>query len=185
MDSTTLSSWTIHSGIQELKLLLDQHFQANLVCHRWVPFHEIILFNDSSVLEQALHPRLLASIHSALSQPWNSLRCNCCSESSESQSFLPDTCIVYSLYHEFGRMINLYDWYIAFSSLLKKSSSIASSSLSKKRRKYTKVDVESNHKVDFTLLPRFIRSVSELQVIGLVKPTRKKADHVLRLTWTS
>ncbi|KAJ8314835.1 hypothetical protein KUTeg_006985 [Tegillarca granosa] len=30
---------------------------------------------------------------------------------------------------------------------------------------------------------RFIRAVSELQFLGFVKPTKRKTDHVARLTW--
>lgn len=30
---------------------------------------------------------------------------------------------------------------------------------------------------------RFIRAVSELELLGFVKPTKRKTDHVARLTW--
>ena len=33
------------------------------------------------------------------------------------------------------------------------------------------------------LRARFIRAVSELQFLGFVKPTKRKTDHVARLTW--
>ena len=31
---------------------------------------------------------------------------------------------------------------------------------------------------------RFVRAVSELQFLGLIKATNKKFDHVTRLTWS-
>lgn len=30
---------------------------------------------------------------------------------------------------------------------------------------------------------RFIQAVSELQLLGFIKPTQRKTDHVQRLTW--
>lgn len=30
---------------------------------------------------------------------------------------------------------------------------------------------------------RFIRAVSELELLGFIKPTKRKTDHVARLTW--
>ena len=30
---------------------------------------------------------------------------------------------------------------------------------------------------------RFIKSISELQFLGFIKPTGRKTDHVVRLTW--
>lgn len=30
---------------------------------------------------------------------------------------------------------------------------------------------------------RFIRAVSELELLGFIKPTKQKTDHVARLTW--
>ena len=42
-----------------------------------------------------------------------------------------------------------------------------------------------NHFVsDHCFRARFIRSVSELQFLGFIKSTKKKTDHVQRLTWT-
>ena len=38
-------------------------------------------------------------------------------------------------------------------------------------------------KPDKLLQARFIRAVSELQFLGFVKPTKRKTDHVARLTW--
>ena len=32
----------------------------------------------------------------------------------------PDACVLYKLYLECGRMINLYDWFVAFSSVIEK-----------------------------------------------------------------
>jgi hypothetical protein len=68
---------------------------------------------------------------------------------------LPDICIAYALYRECGSMINLCDWYTAFVARLEAPNSYA----------------------------RFLRVVGELQFLGLIRPTRRRTDHVLRLYW--
>jgi origin recognition complex subunit 3 len=37
--------------------------------------------------------------------------------------------------------------------------------------------------VPLSVQARFARAVTELQFLGLVKPTKRKVDHVQRLTW--
>ncbi|CEG79751.1 hypothetical protein RMATCC62417_14180 [Rhizopus microsporus] len=63
-------------------------------------------------------------------------------------------------------MINLYDWFVAFSSVIEKE----------KRDK----PLEENE-----AQARFIKSVAELQFLGFIKPTQRKTDHVQRLTWSN
>jgi origin recognition complex subunit 3 len=36
---------------------------------------------------------------------------------------------------------------------------------------------------DTIISARFIQAVSELQLLGFIKPTQRKTDHVQRLTW--
>ena len=187
------NSSTFNSFLERFRFSLEEHFQRHLVCYHWVPLHEVILFNDHHQLEQALHPQLRSSIHFALTEPESILQCHCCHSSSSSTSSpstsQSDISLLYNLYHEFGRMINLYDWYMAFASLASPSSSSTNTHQlrpSEKRRKTLKSEsaTPTTDTINRSLLARFIRSISELQIIGLIKPTRRKTDHVLRLTWT-
>lgn len=57
-------------------------------------------------------------------------------------------------------MINMYDWFVGFGSILE-------------QRKLSQQEI----------LARFIRSVRELNWLGFIKPTQRKSDHVLRLIW--
>jgi origin recognition complex subunit 3 len=187
------NSSSFHSLMDRFRSSLEEHFQRHLVCYHWVPLHEVILFNDHHQLEQALHPQLRSSIHMALTEPQSILQCHCCNASSSSSSISSpspsrsDISLLYNLYHEFGRMINLYDWYMAFASLASPSSSSTDTRQlrpSEKRRKLITSESSPTDAINMSLLARFIRSISELQIIGLIKPTRRKTDHVLRLTWT-
>lgn len=70
----------------------------------------------------------------------------------------PDVCQVYELFHEHGRLISLHDWIQSFNSLLGKK----------------KITTETH--------ARFIRAVSELHFMGYLKPTKRKTDHVAKLS---
>lgn len=62
-------------------------------------------------------------------------------------------------------MINLYDWLIAFGTIIEKE---------------TTTGVGPDHAM---IQSRFLRAIDELQFLGFIKPTSRKTDHVLRLTW--
>jgi origin recognition complex subunit 3 len=72
-----------------------------------------------------------------------------------------DVSILYKLHLECGRLINLYDWFVAFKSI---------------------VDPKETQESK-TLQIRFMKATTELQFMGFIKPTERKTDHVERLTW--
>lgn len=73
-----------------------------------------------------------------------------------------DTCVAYKIYRDCPRLINLYEWFDAFCLLMEN-------------------DDASRSRLE--LQARFVRCVSELEFMGFIKLTKKKTDHVLRLTW--
>ncbi|XP_010149587.1 PREDICTED: origin recognition complex subunit 3-like, partial [Eurypyga helias] len=82
----------------------------------------------------------------------------------------PDICIVYKLHLECGRLINLVDWLEAFATVVSAAEG-------------PNTDAASSDQVDDIIHARFIRAVSELELLGFVKPSKQKTDHVARLTW--
>ncbi|CAA7266184.1 unnamed protein product [Cyclocybe aegerita] len=110
---------------------------------------------------------------------------------------LPDTSILFKRYLDSGKMVNVYDWYEAFKSVLDTqrtqlleaaamSSGTPSSSPRKRGRKpknqqplldTTEVEEE---KWGIETQARFIRALHELDYLGFIKHTGRKADHVLR-----
>ena len=70
----------------------------------------------------------------------------------------PHLCHLYELYHEQGRLISLHDWIQSFHVILDKK------------------------KISNEIHAKFIRSVSELQFMGYLKPTKRKTDHVAKLS---
>ncbi|KAG0009974.1 hypothetical protein BGZ80_001889 [Entomortierella chlamydospora] len=174
------------------------------------------LFNVAAL---AFLPQPRASIQTALGQPELYLNCDCChppsgaegASTSRAEMVLPtqhDVCILYKLYVECGRLINMYDWFTAFGMILERGVGVEgdggddgngdegadSSGRAKKRakvqpKKATKKKSEESVKKEGLdqkeVQARFISGVAELQFMGFIKPTNRKTDHVQRLTWGS
>ena len=70
----------------------------------------------------------------------------------------PDLCHLYDLFQEHGRMISLHDWIQSFNAMLGKK----------------KISSETH--------AQFISAVSELHFMGYLKPTKRKTDHVAKLS---
>uniref|UniRef100_A0A8C9MIX4 Origin recognition complex subunit 3 n=1 Tax=Serinus canaria TaxID=9135 RepID=A0A8C9MIX4_SERCA len=132
--------------------------------------HEVVYFNGAAVLRGHLNAAPRTALHTALNNPhWylknQALRCDGGGISNKA----PDICIVYKLHLECGRLINLVDWLEAFSTVVMAAEEPN--------------DAASSDQVDDVIHARFIRAVSELELLGFIKPSKQKTDHVARLTW--
>ncbi|XP_014118787.1 PREDICTED: origin recognition complex subunit 3 isoform X2 [Pseudopodoces humilis] len=133
--------------------------------------HEIVYFNAATVLRGHLNAAPRTALHTALNNPhWylknEALKCDGGGISNKA----PDICIVYKLHLECGRLINLVDWLEAFSTVVTAAEE-------------PNGDAASSDQVDDIIHARFIRAVSELELLGFIKPSKQKTDHVARLTW--
>ena len=75
--------------------------------------------------------------------------------------------MAYKLHGECGRLINLYDWMQSWISIVAKD----------------RGDDEDEDDRAMRLQARFTQSVSSLQFLGFVRPSKRKTDHMQRLTW--
>ncbi|XP_064628742.1 origin recognition complex subunit 3-like isoform X2 [Lineus longissimus] len=142
-------------------------FRQYLRCYKQFPLHEAVYYDAANEVKKHMNASPRAAIHTALSNPYFYLQNDVLKQDTSSVTpDLPDICIVYKLHLECGRLINLYDWLQAFIMIVTATEEKASS-----------------RKPDKTLQARFIRAVSELQFLGFIKPTKRKTDHVARLTW--
>lgn len=105
---------------------------------------------------------------------------------------MPDICIAYKLHLEWGKMINLYDWLMGFLYIVDPKEE---DDLSDKSKKV--VDPHVQYPYFFCFLPlllrwsflnrafraRFTQAVAELEYLGFIKSSKRKTDHVIRLTW--
>ncbi|KAH9484392.1 Origin recognition complex subunit 3 [Psilocybe cubensis] len=112
---------------------------------------------------------------------------------------LPDTSILFKRYLDSGRMINVYDWFESFKTVLDtqrekiQDLQVQEPATPKKRRgqksKMQPVEkqetpkamtAEEEEKWNLEVQARFVRALHELDYLGFIKHTGRKADHVLR-----
>ncbi|KAF9045577.1 origin recognition complex subunit 3 N-terminus-domain-containing protein [Panaeolus papilionaceus] len=106
---------------------------------------------------------------------------------------LPDTSILFKRYLDSGRMINVYDWFESFKvvldtqrSELRSANEGTKTPSPKKRGKGKKQPGETEEEIEkwnVEVQARFIRALHELDYLGFIKHTTRKADHVLRTTF--
>lgn len=143
-------------------------FTEHLKCPGVLPLHEAFYFDQVTSLRQHLAPSPRAAVQTALSNPNWYFRKKC-REDATPNSKMPGICTIYQLHLECGRLINLYDWLQSFITIMEPESA-------------DKEDAKKET-VNPLLQAQFIQGVSELQLLGFIKPTQRKTDHVQRLTW--
>ncbi|KAL5481977.1 hypothetical protein EMCRGX_G022254 [Ephydatia muelleri] len=153
--------------IDFFKELVSKH----LCCPHVLPLHEVAYFTNVSTLSKHLSPSPRAAIQIALSKPDYYLNsAGSCDNDTGLTANMPDVCIIYQLHLECGKMINLFDWMQAFIAVVQPD-------------KLKEKESKKKQEVEPALQARFAQAVSELQLLGFVKPTQRKTDHVQRLTW--
>ncbi|XP_044148416.1 origin recognition complex subunit 3 isoform X2 [Bufo gargarizans] len=159
-----------HSRFESLRLevvdFLDGLVRDYLTPPEEQPLYEVVYFSSATILRKHLNAVPRIALHTALNNPSTYLKS--LENDGTLSSAAPDICIAYKLHLECGRLINLYDWLEAFATVVNADEDRDSDSLKQ---------------VDDMTHARFIRAVSELELLGFVKPTKQKTDHVARLTW--
>ena len=140
------------SSQQESLVSRLENYYATLTAPTTWALHEIMWFTNHQELKTLLGGNCRAALHRALTQPNLYLQC-------ESDEVMPDICNVYELYTEHGKLISLHDWLQSYSARCKKGG-----------------------KVNKEVHAKFIRAVSELHFLGYLKPTKRKTDHVAKLS---
>ncbi|XP_018352280.1 PREDICTED: origin recognition complex subunit 3 [Trachymyrmex septentrionalis] len=142
-------------------------FSVHLIDPSRVTAHEIFCYSDGNQAKHHIRGSLRAAMHTGLSDPQMYLDCDCCKLENDDDipRTLPDLSIIYKLHLESRKLINMYDWLQAF---------------------LTIVDPQTQHAeqrdVDPLFQARFTQAVAALQFLGFIKTSRRKTDHVKRLT---
>lgn len=145
--------------------LLEEYFSSALINPKDLVFHEIFLYDLQSPHREAFTPRPRHAVERALATPVDYLACDCCApqpgEGDEAtlSATQPATAIVYQLYLESGNLINASDLWQAFQAVVGEDKS-----------------EEEN-------MALFQRALAELQYLGMIKSTRKRADHIAKVAW--
>lgn len=151
-----------------------------------------------------INPNIRASIVSGLLRPLDYVNLDDVRQQEPELWELPDTSILFKRYLDSGKMINVYDWFESFAVVLesqkrhrKKSKLNGNNSKTttprkgKGKGKQRQVDdamdedeegenEEDEEKWKMEVQARFMRSLHELDYLGFIKHTGRKADHVLR-----
>ncbi|NWX82707.1 ORC3 protein, partial [Nothoprocta pentlandii] len=133
--------------------------------------HELVYFSRAGALREHLNAAPRVALHTALNNPGCYLKHQALrSDGGSLSNKAPDVCIVYKLHLECGRLINLVDWLEAFATVVTAAEGPSG-------------DAAVSDQVDDVIHARFIRAVSELELLGFIKASKQKTDHVARLTW--
>ncbi|XP_066468688.1 origin recognition complex subunit 3 isoform X2 [Tiliqua scincoides] len=150
---------------------IDSLVRKHLLPAEMQILHEMVYFSSTHILREHLNAAPRVALHTALNDPYFYLKNEALkSDAGCISNTAPDICIAYKLHLECGRLINLVDWLEAFSIVVTAAEDPNST---------------AKDQVDDIIHARFIRAVSELELLGFIKPTKQKTDHVARLTWGS
>ncbi|XP_060229431.1 origin recognition complex subunit 3 isoform X2 [Meriones unguiculatus] len=150
---------------------IDSLVRDYLVPPESQPLHEVVYFSGAHTLREHLNAAPRIALHTALNNPYYYLKNEALkSEEGCIPNSAPDICIAYKLHLECSRLINLVDWSEAFATVVTAAEKMDANST-------------TSEEMSEIIHARFIRAVSELELLGFIKPTKKKTDHVARLTW--
>ncbi|KAG0133228.1 origin recognition complex subunit 3 N-terminus-domain-containing protein [Tuber indicum] len=144
----------------EYSALVHQHGLQNVL------LHEVFFYDLRSPHSAVFAPKPRSTIERGLSQPQDYLACSCCTSADGDEVGIrgtqPPASIIYQLYLESGALINIYDLWSAFYSVI--------------------AGEEEEFDVP-TAQALFYRSLAEMRFLGFVKHTKKKTDHIAKLAW--
>ncbi|KAF2397608.1 hypothetical protein EJ06DRAFT_533220 [Trichodelitschia bisporula] len=144
---------------------LEGYLSDLLIDPEDVLLSEITIYDRKAPHKLAFEPKPRHAIERALFAPHDYLNCDCCPvgtgpDSEGTLSFTqPPTSILYQLHLESGPLINVSDLFSAFRAIM---------------------DEEAEEK---QILYLFQRALAELKYLGMVKSTRKKTDHIAKVSW--
>ncbi|PWW78804.1 hypothetical protein C7212DRAFT_273164 [Tuber magnatum] len=156
--------------VQQVYTIAESYLTANFNTSQHglqnVLLHEIFFYDLRSPHSAVFAPKPRSTIERGLSQPQDYLACSCCTSADGEEVGIrgtqPPTSIIYQLYLESGALINIYDLWSAFYSVI------------------------AGDDEDFdvpTAQALFYRSLAEMRFLGFVKHTKKKTDHIAKLAW--
>lgn len=132
--------------------------------------HEIWLYDAKAPYRAVFVPRPRGVFERSLTRPQDYLACSCCTGNGDGLSRkAPATSVLYHLYKEGGSLVNVADLWTAFHGI---------------------VGDDDNDDEDYDddeaermVLMQFYRGLAELKLLGFVKASKKKTDHITKLKW--
>jgi origin recognition complex subunit 3 len=147
---------------------LETSLTTKLINPQDLFLHEVFVFDLRNPLRDTFAPRARFCIERALSTPFDYLA-NPSSQHDRGEggnlsARQPETALLYQLYLESGSLVNVFDLWKAFSTIVCG-------------------DDQETERDERSALMLFYRAMSELKTLGMMKPSRKKVDHVSKSAW--
>lgn len=183
---------------------LSEYFRSRIVALEDAPLWDIWYTGSTPFPSELINPSPRASILAGLTHPLDYVSPGQQSGDDEDGD-MPDISILFKGYLESAKMINVYDWFESFVVFLEArkrrvgkthisdGADGTSRTPSKKKGKQKQVEgevVDKNAGEDeeewlMEVQVRFIRALQELDYLGFIKHTGRKADHVMRTVFDS
>jgi origin recognition complex subunit 3 len=125
--------------------------------------NEVWLYDWTIPQKSVFMPRPREAIELALSTPYQYLSCECCESAEGLLSTHPGASILFQMCLETGSLINIFDLWSAFLEMVG-------------GRDEQKCDERD-------ALVMFYRGLADLKSLGIVKQSKKKADHLAKIAW--
>ncbi|TVY35860.1 Origin recognition complex subunit [Lachnellula subtilissima] len=147
--------------IDHVSKLLEQYFA--LENPKDLFLNELWLCDSADSFLDVFAPRPRAAIENALSAPYEYLTCEIGGSEEGLSSTHPPTAIIYQSYLEAGSLINMADLWTTFHEILSSK--------------------EGDEGDEREALMQFYRALADLKLVGMVKQSKKKADHLAKVAW--
>lgn len=99
----------------EIHLFFTSLFKKTFQFYCSMPIFEVFCHDNPSGARKTLDPPFRSAIQTSLSSPFHYLSQI---PDGELNWQYPDTCILYKLHLESGKMINMYDWFMSFKTIV-------------------------------------------------------------------
>jgi origin recognition complex subunit 3 len=159
-------------AIDNLCALLVQHVRCEPLAEQFL--HEAWTFDDPRApYRDVFCPRPGAVLARALARPHDYLACKCCCgvEGKEDHRNVPAASVLYRLYLEAGGLVNVADLWAAYYAFVGGG------------EEEEEEEEEGGTEEERKALVKFYRGLAELRMMGFVRPSRRKADHVAKVKW--
>lgn len=147
------------SLVDRISNLLEEHFTLDNPKDLFL--NEVWLCDPTQSFLDVFAPRPRATIEDALSAPHDYLTCEVVEEGLSYTH--PATAILYQSYLEAGSLINMADLWTTFYEITSGS--------------------EGEEGDEREALMQFYRALADLKLLGMVKQSKKKADHLAKVAW--
>jgi origin recognition complex subunit 3 len=149
--------------VDRLVALLQEHLTETLINPQDLFLHEAFFFDLRNPLKETFGPRPRFAIERALATPFDYLLSSPDAITTKVSAKQPATAVLYQLYLDSGAMVNVHDLWQAFLGVYE-----------------TDQGKECDDRVVMSL---FYSALSELKAFGVIKNSRKKADHLAKCAW--